>query len=413
MGQVIAKLSALQVARLKEPGMYADGAGLYLQVTGDGRDRVTKSWIYRYGVNGRTRDMGLGSVLVIGLAAAREKAAECRRIRDAGKDPIDVRKADRAAAALAAASAMTFKQVREKFIAANRADWRNPKHAAQWETTLERYAEPEIGAVSIQAIDAGLVLKVIEPIWRQIPETASRLRGRIEAIIDFATVHGWRTGENPARWRGHLDKILPAPTKVRAVKHHAALPFDELPAFLADLRNQGGAAARALEFTILTVARTKQTIGAQPSEVSAASKIWTVPGERMKAGKEHRVPLAPRALELAGEAAAGYLFPGPGRDQPLSNMAMTMVLRRMGRDDITVHGFRSTFRDWAAERTNFPSEVVEMALAHAIDDKVEAAYRRGDLLEKRTRLMNAWANFCATAPASKGDNVVRLKASAG
>lgn len=413
MGQVIAKLTALKVTRLNAPGMYADGAGLYLQVTGNGHDRVNKSWIYRYGFNGRAHDMGLGSATVIGLATAREKAAECRRLRDAGKDPIEARKADRAAAALAAAAAMTFKEVREKFIAAKRADWRNSKHAAQWEMTLEHYAERIIGSISIQAIDTGLVLKVLEPIWRKKPETASRLRGRIEAIIDFATVRDWRKGDNPARWRGHLDKILPARAKVRTVKHHAALPYDELPAFLVDLRNQPGTAARALEFTILTVARTGETIGAPPSEINGTTKAWTVPAERMKAAKEHRVPLTPRARELAGDTEGKFLFPGPSADRPLSNMAMAMVLRRMGRSDITVHGFRSTFRDWAAERTNFPREVVEMALAHAIDSKVEAAYRRGDLFEKRRRLMEAWANFCTTAPASKGNNVVKLKVSAG
>ena len=409
MGQLVAKLTALKVANLKTPGMHADGGGLYLQITGNGDERVAKSWIYRFTLAGRTREMGLGSATVIGLAAARDKAAECRRQRSEGNDPIQLRNAERAQAALAAAQSMTFKECREKFIAAQRAGWRNQKHRAQWETTLECYVEPIFGAVSIQAIDTGLILKVLEPIWREKPETASRVRGRIEAIIDFAAAHGWRQGENPARWRGHLDKLLPARGKVRKVKHHAALPFDQVPAFIAELRNQPGIAARALEFTILTVARTSEALGAPPAEINAAAKVWAVPESRTKGGREHRVPLSARALELASGADGPYIFAAPAGDRPLSNMAMAMVLRRMGRNEITVHGFRSSFRDWAAERTNFPSEVVEMALAHAVGDKVEAAYRRGNLFEKRRRLMDAWTNYCLTSPAATGNNVVKLK----
>lgn len=410
-GRVIARLTALEISKLKAPGMYADGAGLYLQVTGNGNDRVAKSWIYRFAFAGRTREMGLGSTSAIGLAAAREIAAECRCQRSQGRDPIELRKEERARAALATAQSMTFKECREKFIAAQRAGWRNEKHSAQWETTLERYVEPVFGAVSIQAIDTGLVLKVLEPIWREKPETARRVRGRVEAIIDFATAREWRKGENPARWRGHLDKLLPSRDKVRRVKHHAALPYDQLPAFFTELRDQDGTAARALEFTILTAARTGEALGARSDEIDAAAKVWTVPESRMKASREHRVPLSPRALELApGVGGRSLLFAGPSGDRPLSNMAMTMVLRRMGRGDVTVHGFRSSFRDWAAERTNFPSEVVEMALAHAVGDKVEAAYRRGDLLEKRRRLMEAWASYCLTAPREADrNNVVALK----
>src|SRR6185437_12322580 len=249
----------------------------------------------------------------------------------------------------------------------------------------------------VQAIDTTLIMKVIEPIWAQKPETANRLRGRIESVLDWATARGYRQGENPARWRGHLDKLLPSRAKVRKIKHHRALPYAELPAFLAALRAQDGVAARALEFTILTAARTGETIGARRSEINMREKLWTVPAERMKAGKEHRVPLSNRALELIateGIADDDFLFPGSRAGQPLSNMAMLMLLQRMGRDDLTVHGFRSTFRDWASERTNFPSEVVEMALAQSSDDKTEAAYRRGDLFDKRRRLMDAWASFC-------------------
>jgi integrase len=248
----------------------------------------------------------------------------------------------------------------------------------------------------MQAIDTALIMKVIEPIWAEKPETANRVRGRIESILDWATVRGYRQGENPARWRGHLDKLLPSRSKVRKTRHHSALPYAELPEFLTKLREQGGIAARALEFTILTAARAGEAIGARRSDFNIREKLWTIPAERMKAGKEHRVPLSDRALELIAthaEADNDFIFPGGRRRQPLSNMAMLKLLQRMGRDDLTVHGFRSTFRDWASERTDFPAEVVEMALAHAIDSKTEAAYRRGDLFEKRRDLMNAWAQY--------------------
>ena len=308
---------------------------------------------------------------------------------------------------------LTFKEASASYIASHKAGWRNGKHASQWENTLAAYAEPVLGALSIQAIDTGLVLKVLEPIWSAKPETASRVRGRIEAVLDWAEVRGLRRGENPARWRGHLDNLLPATAKVRRVEHHAALPYAELPGFIAKLRAQEGVAARALEFTILTAARTGDTIGALWDEVNTPDKVWIVPAERMKAGKEHRVPLSPRALAILKDEqevrTSDYVFPGGKAGKPLSNMAMTEVLRRMGRGDITVHGFRSTFRDWAAERTNFPSEVVEMALAHAVGDKVEAAYRRGDLFEKRRRLMAEWASYCNTPAASARDKVVPMR----
>lgn len=376
--------------------MYSDGAGLYLQVTGAG----AKSWIYRFSLAGKAREMGLGSLAAVSLSEARIKASECRRLREEGVDPIEARKARRLHAALDAAKTLTFKEAAASYIASHRMGWRNAKHAGQWENTLSTYAEPVIGALSIQSIDTTLVLKVLEPIWKAKSETASRLRGRIEAILDWAKVRGLRQGENPARWRGHLDHLLPARSKVRRVKHHAALPYSELPNFILQLRAQERVAARALEFTILTAARTGDTIGAVWDEFSASDNLWIVPAERMKAGKEHRVPLSARALAILSEAesartsACNYLFPGGKAGKPLSNMAMTEVLRRMGRGDITVHGFRSTFRDWAAERTDFPSEVVEMALAHAVGNKVEAAYRRGDLFEKRHRLMTEWAAYC-------------------
>ena len=293
---------------------------------------------------------------------------------------------------------MTFNECTKQYLAAHSAGWRNAKHSAQWSSTLKTYVEPVIGSLSVHAIDTALVMKIIEPLWSKKPETASRLRGRIEAVLDWATVRGFRQGENPARWRGHLDKLLPARARVRKVKHHAALPYDELPTFMIGLRAQEGVAARALEFLILTAARTGEVIGARPDEIK--DKVWTVPAGRMKASKEHRVPLSESAFAvvetLREEHGGAHLFPGGKRDKPLSNMAMLALLDRMGRSDLTAHGFRSTFRDWAAECTNYPNEVVEMALAHTISSKVEAAYRRGDLFEKRKSLMSDWATFCAS-----------------
>jgi len=409
MARVIGRLTALKVEKAKRPGMYADGGGLYLRVTEEG----TKNWVYRFMLSARPRWMGMGPLHTIGLADARNRAAECRRQQYDGIDPIEARRAGRQQKRLDAAKAITFKDCASKYIAAHRAGWRNAKHAAQWEATLASYAEPVIGALPVQAIDMTLVLKVIEPIWTTKPETAGRLRGRIESILDWARVRGYCEGENPARWRGHLDKALPARSKVRKVEHHAALPYAAQPGFLFSLREQEGIATSALEFTILTAARTGQTLGARWSEIDLLDKIWTVPAGRMKAGRDHRVPLSVRALAILGEmqalrhasAADAFVFPGGKHGKPLSNMAFLMLLRRMGRDDLTAHGFRSTFRDWAAERTNFPFEVAEMALAHTVSDKTVAAYNRSDLFERRRRLMTQWASFC-TAPEQRGQSNV-------
>jgi integrase len=396
MARTTGRLTALKVEKAKQPGMYADGGGLYLQVTAGGA-----SWIYRYMLAGRAREMGLGPLALFGLAEARAKALDARRLRHEGIDPIEARRAMRAQARLDAAKAVTFMECAHGYITAHRAGWRNGKHAAQWEATLATYAGPVIGALPVPVIDTALVLKVLEPIWTTKPETAGRVRGRIESILDWAKVRGYRAGENPARWRGHLDKLLPARSKVRKIEHHAALPYAELPGFLVSLREQEGAVARALEFSILMAARTAEVIGARWDEIDLLEKIWTVPAARMKAGREHRVPLSARALAILEEmqrhphAEEGFVFPGGKLGRPLSNMAFLMLLRRLGRDDLTAHGFRSTFRDWAADRTNFPAEVAEMALAHAVSGKVEAAYRRGDLFEKRRRLMDAWAEFAA------------------
>jgi integrase len=424
------KLTALKIERLKTKiGMHHDGGGLYLQVTRRKPKDQTEdesgggaSWVLRYMLNGKPREMGLGPLALFGLADARAKALDARRLRHAGIDPIEHRRAERSRQRLEAAKAITFKECAESYIASHRTGWRNAKHKYQWTATLETYAEPIIGKLPVQAIDTALVLKVIEPIWTEKPETASRLRQRIENILDWAKVRGYRAGENPARWRGHLDKLLPARAKVAAVEHLAALPYAELPAFLIELRMRDATAARALEFAILTGARTGEVIGARWSEIDLLDKTWTVPAGRMKAGKEHRVPLAPRALAIleemakdrpAGDDGKNYLFGGAKLGKPLSNMSMLMLLRRMGRgDDLTVHGFRSTFRTWAAERTSFPREVIEAALAHTIGSKVEAAYQRGDLYAKRRRLMEAWAQFCLSKPAKKPQsNVMALRAS--
>jgi integrase len=335
--------------------------------------------------------------------------------RHDGIDPIEARRAGRQQLRLDAAKAITFKECASRYIAAHRAGWRNAKHAAQWEATIETYADPVIGGLPVQAIDMTLVLKVIEPIWATKPETAARLRGRIESILDWARVRGYCEGENPARWRGHLDKALPARSKVRKVEHHAALAYAALPDFLIELRGQDGISARALEFLILTAARTGEVIGARWSEISLNDKTWLISGERMKAGREHRIPMSARALAILEEmyelrhADDGYVFPGAKPGKPLSNMAFLMLLRRMSRDDLTAHGFRSTFRDWAAERTNFPAAVAEMALAHTVSDKTVAAYNRSDLFERRRRLMQQWAIFCTTPPQEKRGSVTALR----
>lgn len=394
MAYLVGKLTALKVTRETKPGLYCDGGGLYLQVSGEGGCR--KSWVFCFRFGGRDRAMGLGSLKTFGLADARERALECRRKVHDGIDPIEERRAKKTAAVLANAKTVTFKQCAEKYIAAHKPAWRNAKHAAQWSSTLKTYADPVIGNLSVRSIDTSLVIKILEPIWSTKAETAGRVRGRIEVILDWATVRGYRTGENPARWRGHLDKLLPPRSKVRRIKHHAALPYGEMFDFMTKLRKQDGVAARALEFLILTAARTGEVIGARYDEIIGA--VWIVPGDRMKVGREHRIPLSNPALAVVSkmkrEFGGEYIFPGGDQKKPLSNMAMLALLDRMKRDDLTAHGFRSTFRDWASEYTNHPPDVVEMALAHTINNKVEAAYRRGDLFNKRMALMSDWAEFC-------------------
>ncbi len=401
MPKLVKPLTAVDV-RSKPPGRHGDGGGLYLLAKGPD----SAFWLFRYKVAGKMREAGLGRARGRGatpLAEARERAAAMLRDVRAGRDPL----AEREQAARAAAiEARTFAQAAEAFVAAQAASWRNAKHAGQWRATLATYAFPTIGALPVAVVATEHVLAILTPLWQAKAETASRLRGRIEQVLDAERVHGNRSGENPARWRGHLDKLLPARSKVAPVEHHAALPWPDLPAFMRRLGVADGMGARALELAILTAARSGEVLGARWGEIDMEARTWTVPAARMKVGREHRVPLAEPTLALLHRLAtlredadpSGFLFPGAAPGKPLSNMTMTAVLRRMKRADVVPHGFRSTFRDWAAETTGFPSEVVEMALAHAVGDKVEAAYRRGDLFEKRRQLMAAWASY-ATGPA--------------
>jgi integrase len=389
------------------PGRYGDGGGLYLLVRPEGG----RFWLFRYIVNKKMREMGLGPASgrdKVMLADARTAARKLRDAVKAGRDPLADRAAEaeakKAAALAAKALAMTFKDVAALYIAANEAGWRNVKHRAQWTATLEAYAYPHFGRLPVADVDTRHVMAALEPIWRTKAETASRLRGRIETVLDYAKARGCRSGENPARWRGHVQNMLPAKTKIQPVEHHAALPWQDIGAFVAKVRAQPGLAAQALLLTILTASRSSEVLCAKWAEIDLTKAVWTVPGARMKAGREHRVPLSEPALvvlrgllPLRDDEFGGWVFPGARKGRPLSNMAMEMLLRRMGRADLTVHGFRSTFRDWTAEATGYAGDVAEAALAHVVGDKVEAAYRRGDLFEKRGRLMADWAVFCDRA----------------
>ena len=416
------KLKPLQVAREQSPGRYGDGGGLYLQVGQTG----AKSWIFRYRAGEREREMGLGAYPAITLARAREKAVACRQLRQDGKDPIELRDAERRAAEAEDARQMTFKECAEGYIADNERAWKNAKHRSQWRNTLQTYVYPVFGHLPAREIDEPLILRALRPIWHSKTETASRVRGRIENVLDWAKVHKHRDGENPARWRGNLALVLPKQSDIQDVRHHPALPFEQMGDFLAVLRRRNAVAAFALEFLILTLGRTNEVLESRWPEIkgTGTSAIWVIPKERMKGDREHRVPLTSAALDVLERvrplASEGdYIFPGFKRARPLSNMALEMLIRRMNGktqpprwcdingEAIVPHGFRSSFKDWASERTRFANEISEMALAHAIDDKTEAAYRRGDLMLKRRKLMEAWASYCSTPPAM-GNNVAQF-----
>jgi integrase len=406
MARVAERLSARTVQTVKERGLYADGKGLYLRIGPSG----AKSWIYRYRSAGQRHDLGLGPYPDITLADARERAAQQRRLRLNGHDPLSIRRSGQDQARLAADKATTFQACAEAYIASHRSGWRSNKHVAQWEGSLSNHVYPIFGHMPVQSVDVTLVIKTLEPLWVTKPETASRVRGRIESVLDWATARGYREGANPARWRGHLESLLPKKSKVHRVKHHTALPYSEIAPFMTALRQRDGITARAMEFLILTAARTSEVIGARWDEIDIGERVWTVAVDRMKGGRAHRVPLSEPAIVLLREMAAirsgEFVFPGRVAGRPLFSMALLKLLGRMRSGNLTTHGFRSTFRDWVAERTNFPSEVAQMALAHSVSDRVEAAYRRGDLFDKRRQLADEWARYCVEPRTSLAGRVL-------
>jgi integrase len=402
MARQVKRLSARAVATLTKPGRHADGDGLYLVVDASGARR----WLFMFRWGGKLKEMGLGGASTVPLSDAREKAADARRIVASGRNPIELRRSAEAARV----AGTTFGAFADKLVADLVQGFRNEKHKGQWATTLRTYAAT-LRDKPLEAISTDDVLAVLAPLWQTKHETASRLRGRIERVLDAAKAKGLRSGENPARWRGHLDKLLPKRRKLTR-GHHPAMPYPDVPAFVAELREREAVAGMALEFTILNASRSGEVLGAKWSEIDREAKLWTVPAERMKAGRAHRVPLTTRALEILERAGTirtnDYVFPGQRRDRPLSPMSVQLVLRRMKVQGATVHGFRSSFRDWAGECTSFPREIAEAALAHLVGDAVERAYRRGDALEKRRLLMEAWAGFLDTS--NPGASVVPIGA---
>ena len=402
MPKLAAEISAITVAKLAKPGLHFVGVvqGLALHITATG----ARSWLLRVVIAGRRREMGLGNFPEVSLAQAREKARAARELIRQGVDPIERQRSAQSALRAAVAKALTFRQTAEAYIEAHEHAWKNIKHGQQWRNTLEQHAYPVVGSLLVRDVEKEHVLQVLQPIWLTTNETAVRVRGRIELVLSYAMQAGYRPeGLNPARWKGGLDKLLAKPSKVNNREHHRALPVGQAGAFMVKLREAQGTGARALEFVVLTAARSGEVRGATWQEVDMAAKVWSIPASRMKAGKDHRVPLSDQALALLRGLPQGeptdLVFTAP-RGGQLSDMTLTAVLRRMGVDAVP-HGFRSTFRDWAAERTSYPNELAEMALAHAVGDKVEAAYRRGDMLERRVKMMAEWAGFLSK-PESTG-----------
>jgi integrase len=394
MARKINRLNARAVTTITKRGRHADGGGLYLSISPNGGRR----WVFLFRWHGKPTEIGFGSARDVTLARARELAAQARARLAEGTNPRGARRITEGA---------TFGECADRIIEAMSPSWRNEKHGAQWKMTLREYAAP-IRGLPVDKVTTDDVLAILKPLWNEKPETASRLRGRLERVLDAAKAQGLRSGENPARWRGHLDHLLPQPKKL-ARGHHPAMPYEDVASFVARLQEREANSALALELCILTAARSGEILGMRWSEIDLDKQIWTVPANRMKAGREHRVPLSQRAIAILSQLeelkAGDFVFPGQARDKPLSNMAMEMVLRRMKIDDATVHGFRSSFRDWAGNVSNFPREVVETALAHVIGDKAEQAYRRSDALEKRRQLMEAWAAYCERKAAG---NVVQI-----
>jgi len=400
------QLTALKVKKLKEAGSYPDGQGLYLQLSQSGN----KTWFYRYQKDGKGRKHGLGSYPTVTLDMARKKATACRILRDKGIDPIEYKKQQTLDEELKKLKGVTFEECAINYIDSHKAGWKNRKHEQQWRNTLKTYAYPYIGKLAVKSIDTGLVLKVLEPIWYEKTETATRVRQRIENILDWAKVRKYRTGENPALWRGHLDKTLPKPTKVQKVKHFNAMPYVDVPKYFQKIRKTETLAAKALAFIILTASRNGEARGAMWAEIDLKKGIWELPAERMKADRPHRVPLSKEAIKVLKEAKKfshdEYVFTGLKKNKPISEAAIRNLIRT-DHSEVTIHGFRSSFRDWCAEMTNYPREVAEAALAHTLKDKTEAAYQRGDIFVKRKKLMDAWANYCLKS--DKSAKVVPIK----
>lgn len=404
MARLVNRLSDASAKSLVTPGMHADGGGLYLAISA----ARTKSWIYRFSLKGRVRDMGLGRLADVSLAQARRAAGEARALRNRGIDPIEDRKAALAASPGAQDTGPTspkFEDFAEEFIAAREGTWKNEAHRRHWRQALEDYAFPVIGQVGVADVSTDDMLEILEPIWLKIPETANRVRSRIERILAAAAVKGLRSAANVAIWRGHLSEALP---KRPPAKHFAAMPFEEVPAFLAELRAIDTVTAAALEFVILNAARTKEVLDATWAEISTDRSLWIIPGERMKSKRPHTVPLtdAGRAVLEKVEPLRGegdYIFPGMRRGCPLSENSLLQLLQKRLKRNCTTHGFRSSFRDWAGDMSNAPREVAEAALAHAVGDETERAYRRSDALQKRSALMAEWARYCA------GAEIIELK----
>lgn len=413
MAKLINKLTDASLRKLG-PGKYADGDGLYFQVRGP----AARCWLFRYMVAGKERWMGLGAYPAVSLEGARKERDRWKRLRQEAVDPIAARERDRAAARLRDAKAMTFTEASAAFIRDKSHAWKNEKHRAQWTNTLNTYVNPTFGNISVQEIDTALVKKVLDPIWTTKPETASRVRGRIEAVLDWCKALGYREGDNPARWRGNLKDLLAAKADIAETEHHAALPYQDIPAFMERLRAQNSVAARALEWVVLTGVRVNEALKALPAEIDRNEKAWTVPKARMKGrrgkAKAHRVPLPSRAFEiielLPRVAENPHLFPGLRKGGPITDGALRVLLARMEMRNATTHGFRASFKTWAMEQTRFPREVIEKALAHVVGDETEQAYDRGDLFEKRRKLMEAWAGYCLSKPVERRDNVVGMRA---
>src|SRR5262249_48291592 len=400
--------------RRSKPNLYADGGGLYLQITkAQNSSAINRSWLFRFAINGRERWAGLGSLNTVSLAEARERARQCRLLVLDGIDPIETRKQRRTQEAAASKRAITFDQCAAAFIAAKRNEWRSQKHAATWPATIHKYVSPAIGKLPVDAIDTALIMKVLQPIWNRIPETASRLRGRIESILDWATVSGFRQGENPARWKGRLEHLLAAPRKVKPKVNMAAMPYAAVPAFTARVRAKQGMSPRALEFAILAAARSGEVRGAVWSEFDLDHAVWEIPGPRMKTGKSHRVPLSSRCIEIlrAVPREGDLVFPGRGGGM-MAEVNFAYILRKLGHGDVTTHGFSSSIKTFAAMRTNFPNETAERALAHSVPTVLVRSYKRTDFFDRRRPLMQAWADFCARPPAETA-MVVPLREKAG